>query len=386
VTILLHFCVLSLAAVPQPAPAAAYTPGPIRIDPPYLEGSLLFPEELRPIMASVARFLTEQGYSVVDLDAQDAIIRSALQSCPTPAVPGLLLAHRFPDAAVAGLRAQCRSDCVLTLTTHSAPASELPGPTTLWQAPLPDSSMSSVLSAIPQLSLRTVTRDGEVTGGSLDGGFPAAVGRGVQLHSLLASGQWTTVEMIGALDRMRFDACWADGSRDSWGNPLHFSVNGRGEVDRCTASRSHHLPEPEEACACAVLSDADFGAGGPRRGSLALYSHQPPAASVDGRLIAASMGPLKTQSAGLDLGGSGVGNHELSACFARASGADEAEILLRYRVDEQGIPTGWEAVWPGWVDDAARACLDVLLRTARFSCSLDGIGGEVRTTIQIRVR
>ncbi|MDG1481290.1 MAG: hypothetical protein P8R54_16980 [Myxococcota bacterium] len=363
-------------------PPPAFLSGPVRIEQVYLEGAIVFADELHPIEDAAADFLAEHGYTVLSRTAQDDHL-GAWSDCLVPPIPSRRLSEGFPDTATARLEARCDGDCVLTLTTFTEPSLKPWGVTARWQAPLSGPpELASVLAALPMLvpaeRVEPVPETPIVR--------PSTTTRGVSIQRLRVSGGWSASGLSGALSEGVLDGCWTSGQRDPRSNPIVFSVDSGGVVSRCDAMWPLRLPQPETDCVCGRLAEVDLGAGASdRRGAFVTQPHQPPAVNASGQVISAALGRLYSGGIGLTHAGAGIGHHALSACLARADHAEQADIAVQLEVDANGETVAAAADWPAWAMES-EACLDELLSTARFSCSSSGAGGFVTTTIQIQVR
>ena len=380
---LLSACLpMNMRASVDAPPPPAFLAGPVRIEQVYLEGAIVFDDELHPLEDAAAGFLAEHGYTVLSRTEQAAHL-GAWSDCLVSPIPSRRLREDLPDTATARIEARCDGDCMLTLTTFTEPSLKPWGVTARWEVALSEPpALASVLAAIPMLMpaerVEPVAEEPRV--------LPSTTTRGVSIQHLQVSGGWRAAELSGALSDGVLDGCWTSGQRDPRSNPIVFSVDADGVVSRCDAMWPLRLPQPETDCVCERLAEVDLRAGASdRRGAFVTQPHQPPAVNASGQVISAALGSLHAEVIGLTHAGAGLGSHALSACLARAAHAEHADIAVRFEVGADGVPVAAAADWPEWADEATD-CLDGLLPTAKFSCSSSGAGGAVTTAIQVQVR
>jgi hypothetical protein len=391
--LLLSACLKS--APPSPPIATGLPPALVRIEQPYIEDAVLFADELQPLQAAVAAFLVTEGFTMVSLEEQQAMITAATRgerypdgaSCAVPYVADRLLEHHYPDVDTIDIRAECEEDsgCTLEVMRHGAPSSADHGITLArWVAPLADvPSFQTAVQAVEGLKATPlVTEYGNILG--MGSGQHTA--RGVDVADVEVAGGWEIETAEGLISALDFDGCWTDFRRDSWANPIVASFNEQGAVTRCESRHPRRLPESENACGCDVLRAADFGAGGAdRRAIVNLDSSQPALRSDAGQVLMGSVSRPTSETVGLEWADSGVGKYRLAECFSGLPEVQATNVPVRYQVDAAGVPITWEASWPAGVGEEQQACMAPLLDEARFGCPLEPSESVVELNFELYV-
>ncbi len=381
------------APVSEPPPVAV-APGPVRVEPSLLVGTVLFPDELRQVDLAVASVLEDRGFAVLALEERDRLHRAAAEgrrpdeseACSVPYVADYLLDHRYPEHRTVSLRAFCEGDgvCSLELSWYAAPG-EGGGFLQDWVAPLDgEPSIEGVVATIPSLALPEASM---APGGVMGGGGTRYEGQGVAVGEVTVAGPWDAAAAAAVLRAVDLDGCWSDARLDHWRNSPQIELGEDGSLLRCSSSHPQRVPEVPQACVCESLAGAGLPAGEPgRRAQFDVLPYEPTFTDGAGQRLGVSVRRPESELPGPAWVGSGMSPYAFEACLAPVERVKTAMLEVEVQLDARGVPQTWDLGWPDWMDDEVRACFEEQLATARYGCSQTGEAGTLQQAIGIHVR
>jgi hypothetical protein len=372
-----------------------------------------FADELEPIADAVAEVLARSkhgGYRVIPnqemrrlwADAQRGQLPGRKEICETPPPPALLGEIVHPGALWASIEVRCeKSACQLAVdvfrreptqkgerrtTTVARLGADLPSR----EDPVKWAGRIRRKGIKPRPPAREAGGLGLL--GTLEGEGRPRPGIRVSVTEVQQSGTWayTLDSSVFAAKAKALHACVPEKRvwRDWWVQPMVIEVNPDGRLSRCELAYPDHLPPPEHACQCQVLGGVGFRPGAAqRRAAFELRTIAPDQpAAADAYVRNAYLGRKQADDPSAILGTGEISNADLIRCLSPIrSAVHDLRVPVRFSVRDDGQTSGVRRTWPDSLSPAVTACLDGVLRAARFNCPLSG-KAEVRGDLFISVQ